>query len=128
MLDLDTFRIFERVAALKSFTAAARALGLPKSNVSRAIAKLEGELGTRLFQRTTRDVGLTLTGEALLERSAEITTALHETLGGVDSKDSQLGRSVIQGFSLGGGLGRTGSFGAERWSLGSDVGPDHRSA
>jgi len=80
MLDFDALHIFERVAALKSFTSAARALGLPKSNVSRSIAKLEDELGTRLFQRTTRDVVLTLTGEALLERSAAITTALDETL------------------------------------------------
>lgn len=103
MLDLDTFRIFERVAALKSFTAAARALGLPKSNVSRAIAKLEGELGTRLFQRTTRDVGLTLTGEALLERSAEITTALHETLAYVRGLSGQP-RGVLK-VSAGMGFG-----------------------
>jgi DNA-binding transcriptional LysR family regulator len=54
---------------LKSFTAAARALGVPKSNVSRTIARLEHALSTRLFHRTTRNVGLTLTGAALLNRS-----------------------------------------------------------
>ena len=32
---------------------------MPKTNVSRAIARLEHSLGTRLFQRTTREVGLT---------------------------------------------------------------------
>jgi DNA-binding transcriptional LysR family regulator len=72
--------MFEKVASLRSFTAAARALGLPKSNVSRAIARLEEELGTRLFQRTTRDVTLTLTGQALLERSTGIITDLSEAL------------------------------------------------
>ena len=80
MLDLNALRVFEKVASLKSFTAAARALGLPKSNVSRAIARLEAELGSRLFQRTTRDVALTLTGEALLERSTEIIASLGEAL------------------------------------------------
>ena len=80
MLDLNSLRMFERVASLKSFTAAARALGVPKSNVSRVVARLEDELGTRLFQRTTRDVVLTLTGQALLERSADVIANLSETL------------------------------------------------
>lgn len=78
--DLTSLRTFEKVASLRSFTAAARALGLPKSNVSRAIARLEDELGTRLFQRTTRDVALTLTGQALLERSTDIIANLNEAL------------------------------------------------
>ena len=80
MPDFNSFRVFERVAALKSFTAAGRALGMPKASVSRSIARLEAELGARLFQRTTREVALTLTGQALLERSAQITRALNETL------------------------------------------------
>ena len=85
MLDINALRLFEKVASLKSFTAAARALGLPKSNVSRAIARLEAELGARLFQRTTRDVALTLTGQALLDRSADIIADLDEALAYVQS-------------------------------------------
>lgn len=80
MLDLNSLRVFEKVASLKSFTGAARALGLPKSNISRSIARLEAELGTRLFQRTTRDVVLTLTGAALLDRSTDIINGLSEAL------------------------------------------------
>ncbi len=80
MLDLNSLRVFEKVASLKSFTGAARALGLPKSNISRSIARLEAELGTRLFQRTTRDVVLTLTGTALLDRSTDIINGLSEAL------------------------------------------------
>ncbi|MEJ1961132.1 MAG: LysR family transcriptional regulator [Gammaproteobacteria bacterium] len=72
MLDLNGLRVFERVASLSSFSGAGRALGMPKFNGSRLIAKLERELGTRLFQRNTRDVVLTPTGLALLERCAEI--------------------------------------------------------
>ncbi|MET3896298.1 LysR family transcriptional regulator for bpeEF and oprC [Devosia sp. UYZn731] len=80
MLDIKSLQIFEKVASLRSFTAAAHALGVPKSNVSRAIARLEGELGTRLFQRTTREVALTLTGQALHERSTGIIANLSDAL------------------------------------------------
>ena len=83
--DLNALRIFERVAALKSFTAAARSLGLPKSNVSRAIARLEGDLGTRLFQRTTRDVVLTPAGQALLDRGTDIIASLSDLLADIGS-------------------------------------------
>jgi LysR family transcriptional regulator for bpeEF and oprC len=89
MLDLNSLQIFDKVASLKSFTAAARALGLPKSNVSRSVARLEDALGTRLFQRTTRDVVLTLTGQALLDRSAEIIARLSEALDYVGSLSGQ---------------------------------------
>ena len=89
MLDLNSLRIFDKVASLKSFTEAARTLGVPKSNVSRAIARLEDALGTRLFQRTTRDVGLTLTGQALLERSADIIARLSDAMDYVGSLGGQ---------------------------------------
>ncbi len=89
MFDINSLQMFEKVASLKSFTAAARALGMPKSNVSRAIARLETELGTRLFQRTTRDVVLTPTGRALLERSADIIASLGDALDYVRSLAGQ---------------------------------------
>ena len=94
MLDINSLRMFEKVASLKSFTAAARALGLPKSNVSRAIARLEEDLGTRLFQRTTRDVVLTLTGQALLERSAEIIANVSDALAYVRRTRGSAARST----------------------------------
>ena len=72
MLDFNDLRVFEKVASLRSFSAASRALGLPKSNVSRSVARLEAELGTRLLQRTTRDVVLTEPGIFLMERCASI--------------------------------------------------------
>jgi LysR family transcriptional regulator, regulator for bpeEF and oprC len=89
MLDLNSLRVFEKVASLKSFTAAARALGLPKSNVSRSVARLEETLGTRLFQRTTRDVVLTLTGTALLDRSSALIANISEALEYVGSLGGQ---------------------------------------
>lgn len=68
------------MAALKSFSAAARALELPKSSISRAVTRLEKELGARLFQRTTREVTLTDTGTALQERCIDILYRVGETL------------------------------------------------
>jgi DNA-binding transcriptional LysR family regulator len=56
---------FAHVAELGSFTAAARALGVPKVAVSRAIASLERRLGSRLLARTTRRVALTPAGTLL---------------------------------------------------------------
>src|SRR5271165_3958271 len=56
---------FAHVAELGSFTAAARALGVPKVAVSRAVASLERRLGCRLLTRTTRRVALTPAGTLL---------------------------------------------------------------
>ena len=56
---------FAHVCELRSFTAAARLLGVPKVAVSRAIVSLERRLGTRLLIRTTRRVSLTAAGELL---------------------------------------------------------------
>ena len=57
---------FAKVIDLNGFSAAARALGVPKAAVSRAIAELEQELGVKLMTRTTRRLKLTPAGERLL--------------------------------------------------------------
>jgi DNA-binding transcriptional LysR family regulator len=66
MLDLNDLRLFAKVAQLGGFTAAGRALGLPKSRLSRRIAALEEGLGVRLLQRSTRRLSLTDVGETFL--------------------------------------------------------------
>ena len=80
-MDLNDLRVFEKVGSLLSFSAAARALGVPKSGVSRSVARLEAALGARLCQRTTREVVLTEQGSALLQRCAEIMDKVAETVG-----------------------------------------------
>jgi DNA-binding transcriptional LysR family regulator len=85
MPDLNHLRMFGKVAQCGSFSAAARALGVPKSSVSRAVALLEAELGVRLFQRTTRRVTLTEIGRVLRDRSAEVLDRLDETVEYVNS-------------------------------------------
>jgi DNA-binding transcriptional LysR family regulator len=67
-MDLNHVTAFVRVVHDGSFTAAARALGLPKSSVSRSIAQLEQDLGVRLLHRTTRKLHLTDAGTAFHNR------------------------------------------------------------
>ena len=58
--------VFSAIAESGSLSAAARRLGLAPMTVSRRLATLEGELGVRLFHRTTRSVSLTTEGETFL--------------------------------------------------------------
>jgi DNA-binding transcriptional LysR family regulator len=60
--------VFVRVAQARSLGTAARRLGLTASAVSKAIARLEADVGTRLLHRTARGVTLTTDGERFLER------------------------------------------------------------
>lgn len=71
-MEVDTLRIFITVAKLGSFAAAARMHGTDPSTVSRTISNLEEELGIRLFQRTTRSMTLTESGDAYLGRIATV--------------------------------------------------------
>ncbi len=63
---------FAQVVELGSFTASARALGVPKVAVSRAVQSLEKRVGTKLLTRTTRRVSLTDAGRALLPHAQRI--------------------------------------------------------
>jgi DNA-binding transcriptional LysR family regulator len=71
-MDLDSLRVFVKVAALASFTRAAEHLGMPKSRVSQQVRALESELGVHLLQRTTRAVRPTPDGELLVARAGKL--------------------------------------------------------
>ena len=66
---LDDIRAFVAVAEALSFAQAARRLSLSPAQTSKLVARLEDRLGARLLNRTTRDVSLTDTGRAYLERA-----------------------------------------------------------
>jgi len=66
---------FAKVVDLNGFSAAARALKVPKAGVSRAIAELELELGVQLMTRTTRRLHLTPAGAQLLPHCRAILEA-----------------------------------------------------
>jgi DNA-binding transcriptional LysR family regulator len=72
VIDLNELQFFAQVSQTQSFTLAAKHLGVPKSSVSRAIIRLEGRLGVRLVERTTRSVALTEAGEIYLDRCQRV--------------------------------------------------------
>jgi len=75
---LQGITVFVRVAEARSFTGAARKLGISTSGASKAVARLEDKLGVRLVHRTTRSVGLTDDGNAFYERCRQILGELED--------------------------------------------------
>lgn len=72
-------QIFVRVAETGSFSRAAEHMGLAASSVTARVQKLEAELATRLFLRTTRRVHLTADGEQLYQRALPLLADAEET-------------------------------------------------
>ena len=70
--DYEAWAIFATAARLGSFTAAARELHLSKPTISKAIARLEEQLGTVIFHRTSRKISLSTAGKALLPHAQQI--------------------------------------------------------
>src|SRR5258707_1740809 len=69
MRDFNDLQFFTAVVLNRGFSAAARALGVPKSRISRRVALLEERLGVRLLDRTTRGLGLTQVGQQVFEHA-----------------------------------------------------------
>lgn len=76
---IDAMKLFARIVELRSFTAAADDLGLPRATATHNIQQLERRLGVRLLQRTTRSVSPTLDGQAYYERCTRLLADLEET-------------------------------------------------
>jgi DNA-binding transcriptional LysR family regulator len=81
--------IFVEVAHKRSFTLAAKKLGISKSAISQQITKLESEIGQQLLIRNTRGVILTAVGETLLARSELFSEQINLTVAELDSAKSQ---------------------------------------
>ena len=80
---LNYMRLFVEVAKRKSFRAAAEALDMPNSTLSRNIAELEKTIGLRLLHRSTRKVELTEAGDVYFKRCQSIVEealSAHEAL------------------------------------------------
>jgi len=85
MQDLNDLYFYAAVVEHGGFSAAGRALGIPKSRLSKRIAQLEERLGVRLLQRTTRRFAVTEVGErfyahcrAMLEEARAAQEAVDE--------------------------------------------------
>ncbi len=88
-LATPSLRAFVRVAELGSVTKAARELHLSQPAVTIAVRKLEEELGTSLFIRTSRGVTLTKTGEALLARARDVLRTLRDARAEIDALEHE---------------------------------------
>ena len=71
-LDPNDLLLFARIVEHGSLSQAAERLQLPKSTVSRRLTQLEGRLGERLLNRTTRKLVLTELGGSLLEHARKV--------------------------------------------------------
>lgn len=82
---LDYLAIFAAVAEQGSFIAASHKLGRSTTAVSRAVAALEGQLGTRLLTRTTRALALTEAGQRYLEQGRRVLAEFAELENSADT-------------------------------------------
>lgn len=70
--DLNDFFLFAQVVSYGGFSAASRTLDIPKSRLSRRIARLEERLGARLVQRSTRTFAITAAGQLFLQHCQRV--------------------------------------------------------
>lgn len=77
-MDLNAVRMLVQVAEARSFTGAAGQLGISQSGLSRAIGRLEAELGVRLLHRNTRNVSLTPDGRQFVDHCTPLLCGLEE--------------------------------------------------
>jgi len=78
MSSLVDLEIFARVVTAESMSAAGREMGLSPAVVSKRMRRLEDRLGTRLLQRTTRQIALTEAGQGFYERVVAILASIEE--------------------------------------------------
>lgn len=95
MLRLDDLQLFVRAAALGSFSNAAREADLAPGQVSAAIQRMEAELQTRLFARSTRSLRLTAEGEQYLPFAQNALDTLRSGQEGLQQEHAPL-RGVLQ--------------------------------
>jgi DNA-binding transcriptional LysR family regulator len=81
MRDLNDLHFFVAVVKAGGFSAAARALGVAKSRVSKRIGVLEDQLGVRLIERTTRRFSVTDVGKDVYARASAVVEQASEIEG-----------------------------------------------
>jgi len=105
-MNLNDLLVFAEVVERGGFTAAGQALGMPKSNVSRTVSRLEAALGVQLLERSTRKQTLTEIGQMYFEHCARIKEELESASVSIEAlTETPMGRlrvcaSVTAGQSL----------------------------
>jgi DNA-binding transcriptional LysR family regulator len=88
-LTFDDMKLFTRVAALGTLSAVARERGVPVSQVSRALARIEKSAGVKLMHRSTHALALTPEGDTFLACCHRITSSLDELEGEFSAKSRE---------------------------------------
>jgi DNA-binding transcriptional LysR family regulator len=90
MVRLEDLILFVRVAALSSFSDAAREAGVQPAQVSAAIKRLESSLAIRLFARSTRSLRLTPEGEAWLPYARQMLDAMYAGMQKIQTPEEEI--------------------------------------
>jgi DNA-binding transcriptional LysR family regulator len=90
MVRLEDLILFVRVAALSSFSDAAREAGVQPAQVSAAIKRLESTLAIRLFARSTRSLRLTPEGEAWLPYARQMLDAMYAGMQKIQTPEEEI--------------------------------------
>ncbi|MFJ7566256.1 LysR family transcriptional regulator [Herminiimonas sp. NPDC097707] len=104
MESMSGIECFVRSAEAGSFSEAARRLSLTPAAVSKNVAKLESNLGVRLFQRSTRSLTLTEAGERFLAEVSSGLAIIQSAVANLTSADGQPAGALK--ISMGTGFGR----------------------
>ena len=83
MIELDDVRSFVSIADSGGVSAAARALDLPKSSISRSLSRLEATLGVILIERAARSVRLSEAGQVFLAHAKRLLFEADEAAGAI---------------------------------------------
>ncbi|MGL3608162.1 LysR substrate-binding domain-containing protein [Rhizobium sp. G187] len=89
MDQLSAMRVFTRVVETGNFSKAATSLKMPKTTVTTSVQALEAHLGTKLLNRTTRQVVVTTDGALYYERASRLLSELDELDGSLSSSQAQ---------------------------------------
>jgi DNA-binding transcriptional LysR family regulator len=99
--DLNDYFYFVHVVEKKGYTAAAKALNMPKSRLSRHVAQLEDRLGVRLLQRTSRNVAVTDDGKSFYQHARKLVDTLELAEAAMGNRSGSLSGKVVISCSTG---------------------------
>lgn len=99
--DLNDYFYFVNVVDKQGFSAAAEALGLPKSRLSRHVRQLEERMGARLIHRTTRQFKVTEIGEVFYRHARAVIDEVQNAEDAVERKKNLLSGNVTISCSVG---------------------------
>ncbi|GAB5450453.1 MAG: LysR substrate-binding domain-containing protein [Halioglobus sp.] len=101
MIDLNDYFYFVHVVEKQGFSPAARALDMPKSRLSRHVARLEERLDTRLIQRTSRQFKVTEAGQVFYQHARALIEEMEAAEAAIQSRKESLSGRVTMSCSVG---------------------------